>query len=190
MKVALIGTHGVGKTTLCYDLAARLKRMDVDVELVREVARHCPLPINRETNEQAQSWILHTQMAWELEAQARHFLVLCDRSVLDNYCYLLYAEGPQPHWEPLLSRWLATYDLLVKVPLWTRPRWDGVRDTDEGFQRAIDELLDRELARRGLSVLRLEVAQREAWGEVVMQALEPMVMPIPPLFPEEDKLSS
>ena len=47
MKVALIGTHGVGKTTLCYELAARLKRRDVEVELVREVARRCPLPINR-----------------------------------------------------------------------------------------------------------------------------------------------
>lgn len=188
MKVALIGTHGVGKTTLCYDLAARLKRADVDVELVREVARHCPLPINRQTNEKAQSWILHTQMAWELEAEAHHDLVLCDRSVLDNYCYLLYAEGPQPHWEPLLSRWLATYDLLVKVPLWTRPRWDGVRDTDESFQRAIDELLDGELERRTLSVLRLGLEDRERWGDVVMEALKPLVTPIPSLFPEDETL--
>ena len=49
MKVAFIGTHGVGKTTLCYDLAAALKKRDLTVELVREVARECPLPINRET---------------------------------------------------------------------------------------------------------------------------------------------
>ena len=27
MKVAFIGTHGVGKTTLCFDLAARLKEI-------------------------------------------------------------------------------------------------------------------------------------------------------------------
>ncbi|MCS7182133.1 MAG: ATP-binding protein [Thermoanaerobaculum sp.] len=187
MKVALIGTHGVGKTTLCYELAARLKRRDVDVELVREVARHCPLPINRQTNEKAQSWILHTQMAWELEAEARHFLVLCDRSVLDNYCYLLYAEGPQPHWEPLLSRWLSTYHLLVKVPLWTPPSWDGVRDTDLGFQRAIDQLLEQEISRRGLHVLHLPLHQRSLWGDLVMQALDPFVLPIPPLFPEEEK---
>jgi nicotinamide riboside kinase len=188
VKVALIGTHGVGKTTLCFELAARLKRRDVDVELVREVARHCPLPINRQTNERAQSWILHTQMAWELEAEARHAVVLCDRSVLDNYCYLLYAEGPQPHWEPLLARWLPTYDLLVKVPIWTPPRWDGVRDVDLAFQRAIDELLEQELARRELSVLRLEASQRAFWGDAVMEVLAPMVAPIPPLFPEEEKL--
>ena len=40
-KVAFIGTHGVGKTTLCYGLAARLKRRDVAVEVVHEVARRC-----------------------------------------------------------------------------------------------------------------------------------------------------
>ena len=44
MKVAFIGTHGVGKTTLCYDLAALLKRRDLNVDVVKEVARlsRCP----------------------------------------------------------------------------------------------------------------------------------------------------
>ena len=51
MKIAFIGSHGVGKTTLCYDLAARLKRQDRAVDLVKEVARRCPLPINRDTTE-------------------------------------------------------------------------------------------------------------------------------------------
>jgi hypothetical protein len=186
MKVALIGTHGVGKTTLCFELAARLKRRDIDVEMVREVARHCPLPINRETSMAAQSWILHTQMAWELEAAARHPLVLCDRSVLDNFCYLLYATGPQPAWEGLLAYWLSTYDLLVKVPLWTAPRWDGVRDTDRAFQCDIDALLDAQIAARGLEPLRLEVDRRSDWGEAVMARVEPLVCPMPQLFPDEE----
>ena len=186
MKVALIGTHGVGKTTLCYELAARLKRRDADVELVREVARRCPLPINRDTSRDAQAWILHTQMAWELEAQARHAVVLCDRSVLDNYCYLLYAAGPQPAWEPLLAAWLPTYDLLVKVPVWTRPRWDGVRDTDAAFQRAIDELLDEQLHRRALAHLALEPGRREQWGDQVLTLLKPRLQPLPLLFPEPE----
>jgi len=188
MKVALIGTHGVGKTTLCFELAARLKRRDVDVELVREVARHCPLPINRDTSAAAQSWILHTQMAWELEAAAQHTLVLCDRSVLDNYCYLLYATGPQPSWEPLLTHWLSTYELLVKVPLWTTPRWDGVRDTDLAFQRDIDALLDEQLVARGVATLHLPADRRASWGESVMARLEPLVCPMPSLFPEDDPL--
>jgi nicotinamide riboside kinase len=186
MKIALIGTHGVGKTTLCYELAARLKRRDVDVELVREVARRCPLPINRDTSRDAQAWILHTQMAWELEAQARGAVVLCDRSVLDNFCYLLYAAGPQPAWEPLLSAWMPTYDLLIKVPAWTPPRWDGVRDTDTSFQRRIDELLDEQLARRGLAHVALQEAQRERWGELVLSLIIPRLHPMPLLFPDSE----
>ena len=44
LKVAFVGTHGVGKTTLCFDLASQLKRLDLGVDLVKEVARRCPLP--------------------------------------------------------------------------------------------------------------------------------------------------
>ena len=168
MKVALIGTHGVGKTTLCFELAARLKRRDVDVEMVREVARRCPLPINRETSTAAQGWILHTQMAWELEAEATtrssSATARCSTTTATSY----HAAGPQPSWEPLLAAWLPTYNVLIKVPLWTTPRWDGVRDTDLAFQRDIDALLDEQLQRRGLDALRLDVDERERWGDVVM----------------------
>ena len=96
MKIALIGTHGVGKTTLCFELAALLKRRHYDVEVVREVARRCPLPINEETTAAAQEWILHTQIAWEIEECASHELVLCDRSALDNYCYMVHTVAPPP----------------------------------------------------------------------------------------------
>jgi hypothetical protein len=110
-------------------------------------------------------------MAWELEAEADHPLVICDRSVLDNYCYLHHAAGPQSSWEPLLTAWLPTYNVLIKVPLWTTPHWDGVRDTDLAFQRDIDALLDEQLQRRGLEVLRLDVEGRQRWGDVVMARL-------------------
>ena len=99
MKVAFIGTHGVGKTTLCYDLAAGLKKRDLTVELVREVARECPLPINRDTTLKAQAWILHTQIAWELQAEAKADVVFCDRAVLDNFCYLKRAVTGDPQVE-------------------------------------------------------------------------------------------
>ena len=186
MKIALIGSHGVGKTTLCYELAAKLKRRDVDVELVTEVARQCPLPINRATSADAQAWILHTQMAREIAAATSHAVVLCDRSVLDNYCYLLYATGPQPTWEPLLARWLRTYNLLVKVPLWTTPRWDGVRETDASFQRDIEDLLERELQRHALAPLRLASEDRDGWAAQVMHQLTPQLHPMPLLFPEAE----
>ena len=116
MKVAFIGTHGVGKTTLCFELAALLKKRDKVVEMVREVARFCPLPINRDTTVAAQSWILHTEIAEELAAENKAEIVICDRSVLDNYCYLLQT-GKHAMLEPLVRWWTDTYNLLIKVPI-------------------------------------------------------------------------
>jgi nicotinamide riboside kinase len=166
-KVALIGTHGVGKTTLCFGLAARLKARDVSLEVVYEVARRCPLPINEETGLASESWILHTQVAEELIAAARYPVVICDRSVLDNYVYLLIAAGEQPGLEPLIEHWTATYDLLVHVPAVEEPQPDGVRAADPAFQRLVEERLDRELEGRGLEPLRLDRTDRAGWLDTV-----------------------
>ncbi len=166
-KIAFIGSHGVGKTTLCYGLAARLKRRDTSLDLVREVARRCPLPINEQTGLAAQSWILHTQIAEETVAAGQYEVVICDRSALDNYVYLLLAAGPQPGLEAMVAEWMTTYDLLVHVPIVERPASDGVRSSDPAFQRAVDQRLERELERRRLECVRLARDQRDVWLDVV-----------------------
>ena len=166
-KIAFIGSHGVGKTTLCYGLAARLKKRDVSLDVVHEVARRCPLPINQETSLAAQSWILHTQVAEELVAESRYPVVICDRSVLDNYVYLLLASGPQDGLEPLLARWLPTYSLLIHIPIVDEPAPDGIRATDPSFQRAVDERLLHEVSARGLTVAPLATDDRRGWLDAV-----------------------
>src|ERR1700723_2734827 len=85
LKLALVGTHGVGKTTLAYETCSLLKKADYNVELVTEVARRSPFPVNEGTTLDGQLWILHAQIAAELEASARAPHIICDRSVLDNY---------------------------------------------------------------------------------------------------------
>jgi nicotinamide riboside kinase len=181
-KIAFIGSHGVGKTTLCYGLAARLKRRDVAVEVVHEVARRCPLPINEETSVAAQSWILHNQIAEELVAQARYPVVVCDRSVLDNYVYLLLAAGRQEGAEALVRSWMQGYDLLVHVPIVEQLSPDGIRSPDPGFQYAVEERLARELAERDLAVLHLDPAARSSWLDTVERSvwdrLRPAQLPL------------
>ena len=177
MKIAFIGTHGVGKTTLCYGLAARLKARDMSLEVVREVARRSPLPINEQTSLAAQSWILHTQIAEELIAEEHYDVVICDRSALDNYVYLLLAEGSQPGLESLVDSWMHTYDLLVHAPVIERPSADGVRSDNPAFQLAVEERLQREVAARGLPCLDLARDCRDGWVEeverVVVERLAP-----------------
>lgn len=176
-KVAFIGSHGVGKTTLCYGLAARLKARDVALEVVREVARRSPLPINQSTSVASQSWILHTQIAEELVAESHHGVVICDRSVLDNYVYLLVAAGPRPSLEPLVDGWMATYDLLLHVPIVEQPSADGIRATDPAFQRAIDERLLKELEQRHRAVEFLDPENRDLWLDTAERLVQEHLVP-------------
>jgi nicotinamide riboside kinase len=182
MKVAFIGTHGVGKTTLCFELAALLKKRDKIVEMVREVARFCPLPINRDTTVAAQSWILHTEIAEELVAENKAEVVICDRSVLDNYCYLLQS-GKHPTLEPLVRWWTSTYGLLIKVPIIGTPAYDGLRDVDTAFQRAIDEKIEEVLEDWSVGAVRLAPNRRAFWATDALEAILPLLGPIQqPLF--------
>ena len=181
-KLAFIGSHGVGKTTLCYGLAARLKARDVSLEIVHEVVRQCPLPINEQTSLAAQAWILHTQIAAEILAAERYPVVLCDRSVLDNYVYMMLAAGRQKALGTMVDAWLDSYDLLVLAPIVDDPSPDGLRATDPTFQRAVEDGVRRELQRRGTEAMELDPDDREGWvtsvEALVMERLAPPQLPL------------
>lgn len=176
-KIAFIGSHGVGKTTLAYGLAARLKRLDIALEVVHEVARRSPLPINEETTLGAQAWILHTQIAEEIVAAARSPVVICDRSVLDNFVYLLLATGSPGCLDSVVQGWLDTYDLLIYVPIVQVPCADGVRSESPTFQRAVDKILRAELKQRGLNPLELDAEHRSDWLDVAERAALVLLKP-------------
>jgi hypothetical protein len=168
MKIAFMGSHGVGKTTLCFDVAARLKRLDMGVDLVKEVARACPLPINKDTTLEAQSWILHTQMAQELAAVARYEVVVCDRSVLDNYAYMVHQVGRRSEYDRLVEKWMESYSGLFKVPILHPPSYDGTRDTTASFQDEVDRVIDDLLVRFNVPHHRLDAGDRDGWVNVVL----------------------
>jgi nicotinamide riboside kinase len=172
VKIAFMGSHGVGKTTLCYDLAGILKKHVPRVDIVKEVARACPLPINRDTTLAAQSWILHTQIASEIAAEAQHDAVICDRGALDNYAYLVAARGGHPILDELVSYWMTTYDYLFKVPIGLELETDGIRDTGEKFQREIDECVDRLLNEKNLSYYRLPSRNRSSWMNYIQRIID------------------
>lgn len=171
LKIAFVGTHGVGKTTLCFELAARLKRRDLRVDMVKEVARSCPLPLNRDTTVEAQAWILHTQIAREIEALVHHDVIVCDRAVVDNYAYLVQKFGRIHIFDELMASWLPTYGLLVKVPVVDRPRFDGVRDTGADYQQEIDAVIESLLKEFRVECVRLPAWSRDSWIEQVIEAL-------------------
>jgi hypothetical protein len=153
--------------------------------MVREVARFCPLPINRDTTISAQSWILHTEIAEELVADYKAEVVVCDRSVLDNYCYLLQT-GRAPMLEPLVRWWTGTYQLLIKVPIVGALQFDGLRDVNDVFQRAIDDKIEELVAEWRVPVLRLDRERRAHWATDSLEAILPLLGPVQqPLFDGE-----
>jgi AAA domain len=174
VKLALIGTHGVGKTTLAFEVCAMLKKAGRHVELVTEVARRSPFPVNAATTLEGQLWILHSQIAAELEASLHAATVIADRSVLDNYCYLVNKFGRQPALEPWLASWMNSYTHLVGVP----PGDDGIqpdgfRSDDRAFQTRIHELLIELLASPpfdsiGAPVRWLRAGDRANWAQELL----------------------
>lgn len=181
MKLALIGTHGVGKTTLAYEICSLLKKAHCNVELVTEVARQSPFPVNAATTIEGQLWILHAQIAAELAAARRAPHVVTDRAVLDNYCYLVNKFGRQPQLESWLAWWMDSYSILVGVPPVTGDiPADGFRSEDRTFQRRIHEMLLERLAAVPFQSLRTPVVwldpnDRRTWAERIFQAAVPLM---------------
>jgi AAA domain len=191
LKLALIGTHGVGKTTLAYELCSLLKKSHHNVELVTEVARQSPFPVNDATTIEGQLWILHAQIAAELDAARRAPHVITDRSVLDNYCYLVNKFGRQPQLESWLAWWMNTYNVLVGVPpVATEIPSDGFRSQDRAFQQRIHETLIELLSSPPFDQLRspvlwLKAEERGQWADRIITGVTPLLSDKAAISPAE-----
>ena len=103
---------------------------------------------------------------------------------------MVHAAGTQKVWENFLDYWLKSYDVLIHVPLWVRPTYDGVRAVDAGFQEQVELLLEGMIAARALRPLRLDPDDRDGWGQLIEDLLLPRLEPTLPLFPSEDESAS
>ena len=143
-KIALIGTHGVRKTTHAYGIAHKLKELGNNIEMVSEVARNCPFPINEKTTPKAQFWILCTQISREIEKEAASpNYIICDRGTIDNYAYYVSAFGRDKLLDSLVSDYSKKYDFIFKVPIIdSEIEPDGFRSTSPDFQKKIDSIIN------------------------------------------------
>lgn len=148
-KVAVIGAHGIGKTTLVTKYYLYSLDKGINSRVIREVARDCPLGINDKFNENSAVWIVSEQIKRELDAKSKNIpLVICDRSSIDPimYAYTKFGNLDTPLLSsllPLATSWLATYDRII----WLRPsgiaiKGDGIRDVNESFQKSVDNAFE------------------------------------------------
>jgi len=148
-KVACIGTHGVGKSTFCYQLAKQFKSQGRNVHIVQERVRFSPFPINTGMSVETAIWASANQVSKELETSQRGFdVIICDRSSYDTFMYAAYFKLESPTLaatQKMAEAWLSTYDAFY----WIRPDMeahdDGVRSTDIDFINGVDKLFEKEV---------------------------------------------
>lgn len=145
-KIGFTGTHGTGKTTLVYKIAARLQSSGHNVAIINETARETGYAINNETSAFAQTDILVRQMRHELDVELRPVdFIITDRTVLDPVAYTLFAEqrgtidfGWGGDMLPLATRWLETYDLIFYI----KPAFDLDKKVEQEHTKYMSKMVD------------------------------------------------
>lgn len=177
MKIAISGSHGVGKTTLARALAKEL-----GLPMISEVARDVAKKQGFKTTEQIrhafklqrmiyQLSVYHTQIKAE-EDSWRGFIA--DRSIFDVVAYCIYYDLPLGLVEYLRSDAInhsRRYDLIIYCPV---PGGglenDGFRLLDKESQKMVDNSLQILLQFTKCPVLRL-TRNRENWKYKVLKYL-------------------
>jgi len=173
-KIGLVAAHSTGKTTLAYLVAGVLKKRGLRVRVLPEVAteaRETGKRINEQTTLLDQAWILLKQALYEVDAAlAGYDVVICDRTVHDNYCYLASGAGENAFYKSFALGHAREhpYDALYYVPIVAPPVVDGLRSVSAEFQRKIDGQLRAYLAGNAVAFVTLDVpsaddTERDAW---------------------------
>lgn len=141
-KIAIVGTHGTGKTTLAYKICAAAKDRNMNATIINEVARGCPFPLNEGSSLNGCIWMISDQLNKEMTAIAQKTdIIVCDRSLLDMIAYVPYERACGEIYEYLkifCMKWFRTYDKVFWVhPSGEKIEPDGTRATDTKYQKAI-----------------------------------------------------
>ena len=141
--IAITGTHGTGKTTLSFQLAAEYKKLGANVKIIQEVARSCPFPLNDKMTRETALWIYHEHSKKELEACHDHDVVICDRTSFDSF---VYAEAIKIDIDEFLKECAKNHLSDYEDIYFVRPdslctlKYDGVRSVDKEFHWKLDAL--------------------------------------------------
>ena len=87
MKIALVGAHGSGKSTIISSVYSELKKDNVRVSLAPEVARSSLFLAAKEITPKMQMDLFGRQISSEMTNSRNCDILLCDRSLFDILMY-------------------------------------------------------------------------------------------------------
>jgi len=140
--IAISGCHGSGKSSVVLLLAAAFKLNGYNIAVLDEVARRCPLRINKESDVDTEKWIICTHIAQEIELTRKFEYVISDRSIIDPYSY---AKVSYPDYAATLNQGLLSFikkhiednyltTIILDKDSFSYQKDDGVRDLDPVFR--------------------------------------------------------
>ncbi len=151
MKIAIGGSHGVGKNTLAKALAKRTG-FNYIPDIVREEALKKGFIINENTPPEVQLWLVSRQ--WELENITPESWV-ADKSLFDFLVYgemVLKDENTVKVIREMVRR-NANYDFVFYLPIEFSLELDGVRSEDLKFQKDVDSRYRKTLEKLGIKYI-------------------------------------
>lgn len=147
-KIAIAGTHGVGKTTLAYSLAENFNHLVVKLnsQLARSLIKK-GYPLGQEATMESYIQYVIAQLRAEQELE-KCDIFISDRTLLDPLAYAIvnyeYIDSnvPTSIIEMLKRIWLLElqqYDLYVFVPIEFAMQSDGIRPENEDYRKKVQE---------------------------------------------------
>ena len=181
LRVALMGAHGTGKTTLLQAVLGHLHSLQVRAiglpEAPREIIRlAADAEFFRRGHNTAyrQALILIVHLIQELSALPEEAVVISDRALLDHWAYSRYLfseeltrDGVLQLYEDFVIRHCSTYDILFFLPIEFNVADDGTREGDSRFQHEIEAYLLDLIRKSNLPVTPLRGSVEERRNQCV-----------------------
>lgn len=180
MRIAIIGTHGVGKTTLARSLSSKLGIPLIDEQIRTVITKYEILGFKKPDDIAKTEWyrnmVLDTFLSQLLLEKKHSNQFITDRTTLDYYSYYKYLNIDDQYIsdylkELFLNHYMKAYDIIIYIPIMFPLNNDSYRNIDESFRNTIDIEI-KKLMRMHKSVFEISTLDRDNRTNEVLTMLQ------------------